>query len=278
MTPLRIRLSRAVPALAMLLALAGAAGCDNPFKPRIGYAPIAVEPPPRPSSPQGLMNLFRWCWENRSIAEYEELFTDDFRFVFPDVVAANNPPILRDEEVAIARRIFVDGSASEPRAKRIEMTFVNQPLIPIADTRPNKPDPWHKLVQTRVRLTVELSDPTPIQIDGDVNFFVVRGDSALIPDELQQRGFTPNPGRWYIERWEDKTGSNVIAVLRSVARARATGRPVMAAELRRVAGLSAGATASPPGLRFRPAAPVRASVIAPPVASTWEELVRRFRE
>ena len=265
MRPLRRATPRVLPALLAALALLVSAGCDNPFKPRIGYAPVAVEPPPRPNSPQGLMNLFRWCWENRSIAEYEELFTDDFRFVFSDVEAVGNPPILRDEEIAIARRIFVDGGASEPRAKRIEMTFVNQPLIPIADTRPNKPDPWHKLVQTRVRLTVELADPQPIQIDGDVNFFVVRGDSALIPDELLQRGFTPNPGRWYIERWEDKTGSgsHVVATLHALALAQ-----VRAGGASRTAG-------SPP----RPVSLTTAPAISAPAPGwTWGELLARFRE
>ena len=48
-------------------------------------------------------------------------------------------------------------------------------LTPIPDPRPNKPDPWHKEIQTRVTLRVDLGDPTPIQIDGDLNFFVVRG-------------------------------------------------------------------------------------------------------
>jgi len=212
-------------ALALALGMLGfaAGGCDNPFKPRIGYAPVAVEPAPRPNSPQGLMKLFRWCWVNRSIAEYEDLFTEDFRFVFSDVDAVDNPPILRDEEIAIARRIFVDGNANEPRAKRIELTFVNEPLIPIADTRRGKTDPWHKLIQTRVTLRVELADEA-IQIDGDLNFYVVRGDSALIPEEMRQRGFGPDPGRWYIERWEDKTGgggtgSSVVRVLRALARA-----------------------------------------------------------
>ena len=36
----------------------------------------------------------------------------------------------------------------------------------------------------------------------------MRGDSALIPQQLKDRGFGPDPNRWYIERWEDKTGGN----------------------------------------------------------------------
>jgi len=203
--------SRLVLAAALLTAALALAGCDNPFKPRIGYVPIAVEPPPRPNSPQNLMQLFRWCWVNQQISEYEDLFTDDFRFVFTDIEAVDNPagttPILRQEEIDIARRIFLDGSASEPRARRIEFTFVSVP-IPIPDTRPNKPDPWHKLIQTRVTLRVELGDPTPITIDGDLNFFVVRGDSAALPADVierlgEQEAHSTN--RWYIERWEDKT-------------------------------------------------------------------------
>lgn len=266
---------RALPALLLTAALLPTAGCDNPFKPRIGYAPVATEPPPRPNSPTGLMNLFRWCWENRSITEYEDLFTEDFRFVFSDIEAVDNPPILRDEEIAIARRIFVDGGASEPRAKRIEMTFVNQPLIPIPDTRPDRPDPWYKLVQTRVRLTVELAEPTPIQIDGDVNFFLVRGDSAQIPLELQPR-LKPDPGRWYIQRWEDKTGggSRVVATLRALALAEARAR---------ARGATAGTRDGRGGLLTSPGLAPHAPV-TPQAASavesgfTWGTLFRLFRE
>jgi len=46
---------------------------------------------------------------------------------------------------------------------------------------------------------------------GFANFFMVRGDSALIPADLAARGFRPDSTRWYIERWEDDTFQEVGA-------------------------------------------------------------------
>jgi hypothetical protein len=118
---------------ALLAALLACAGCvdGNPFKP-LDLTPTAtIPPPPTADTPQNLMELFRWCWVNQQISEYENLFTDDFRFVFTDVEAVDNPPILRQEAIDITRRIIAD-------ARRIDLTFYN-PLIPIPDTRPNKP-------------------------------------------------------------------------------------------------------------------------------------------
>ncbi len=47
-----------------------------------------------------------------------------------------------------------------------------------------------------------------LEVRGPGLFTFVRGDSAAIPEELVQRGFTQDPNRWYIERWEDETRSS----------------------------------------------------------------------
>ena len=190
--------------MAALLLVVAITGCFNPFRPQVVAGIAFSEPAPRPSSPQGALQLLRWCWVNRNIAEYEELFTEDFRFFFADLEAALNPPVFRDDEINIARHLFVDGSAAEPRAKRIDLDF-NSTLIPIADPRPGKTDPWHKEITTKVNLQAYVGDAI-IDVDGDVTFYLVRGDSALIPQTLKDRGFLPDRGRWYIEGWEDKTG------------------------------------------------------------------------
>ena len=189
--------------LAAALLVVLTSGCFNPFRPQVVSGIAFSEPPPLPSSPQGALQLLRWCWVNRNIAEYEELFTEDFRFFFADLEAADNPPVFRDDEIAIARNLFVDGSATEPRAKRIDLDFSSS-LIPIADPRPGKTDPWHKEVTTKVNLKADLGEAI-FDVNGDVTFYLVRGDSALIPQALKDRGFVPDRGRWYIEGWEDKT-------------------------------------------------------------------------
>ena len=247
--------------IAVVLALGliglGATGCFNPFRPRVGTGVAIPEPPPRPTSPAGVLKLLRWCWVNRSIGEYEELFTDDFEFAFTDVEAIDNPPIRRDEEIDIARRLFVDGAANEPRAKRIELEF-GDALTPSPDSRPGKIDPWHKQINTRVVLRAELADGT-WDVAGDVVFYLVRGDSARLPQVLIDRGFKKDSGRWYIERWEDKTsaGSGVVANPPIDTRARAAPRAPVAR-----------AASSP--------APA-ATAADPVIHATWGDLMRLFR-
>ena len=57
--------------------LAGASGCFNPFDPLVSNEREVSQPAPFPSSPSNAVRLFEWCWKNRGIKEYEELFTDD---------------------------------------------------------------------------------------------------------------------------------------------------------------------------------------------------------
>jgi len=190
---------------AALLAALAAAGCFNPFRPLVGQGQAVTEPAPQPSSPAGVLQLLRWCWNNQSIGEYEDIFTANYEFAFADVEAVDNLPILRDEEIDIARRLFVDGTVSQPRAKRIDLEY-SSTLIAIPDRRPGKIDPWHKEITTQIVLRAELQDVT-YDIEGNVTFFVVRGDSAQIPTVLVQRGFKPDAHRWYIERWEDHTNT-----------------------------------------------------------------------
>lgn len=181
-----------------------ATGCFNPFRPQVVAGVAYSEPAPRPTSPQGALQLLRWCWVNRNIAVYEELFTEDFRFFFADLEAADNPPVFRDDEIAIAQHLFVDGSATEPRAKRIDLEFSSS-LIPIPDPRPGRgEEPRFKAVNTSVSLRADLGDAI-FDVTGDVTFYLSRGDTALIPNALKERGFGKDQNRWYIEGWEDKT-------------------------------------------------------------------------
>jgi hypothetical protein len=64
------------------------------------------------------------------------------------------------------------------------------------------------------------TDEESFQVTGDARFFVVRGDSALIPQDMLDRGFRPDKDRWYIERWEDETQGSGGGIANAVTRDR----------------------------------------------------------
>ena len=203
--------SRSVGVLCGALILAAGIcipGCLNPFAPRIAPTLGISEPPPVPNTPQNLLRLFEWCWNHRAISEYRELFSGDFQFVFALRDSAGNPvrdpPLTREQELDIAENLFVRGTATEPPANRIQLVF-DANLIAHSDSRPGKNPIWHKEIGTQVNLSID-TDTENFRITGNARFFVVRGDSAVMPQELLDRGASrTDVNRWYIERWEDET-------------------------------------------------------------------------
>jgi hypothetical protein len=181
-------------------------GCTSPFAPRIAPRLGIPEPPPVPNQPEEVVRLFAWCWNHRAYAEYTEIFTDDFRFQFAQGDSAGNPfrdqPVDREEELQIARHLFV-GGGSEPPANRIVLT-IDPTLNASDDSRNGKDGTYHKEIFTNIDLDVT-TDTQNLRVQGPARFFVVRGDSALIPQELKDKGFGPDPNRWYIEQYNDET-------------------------------------------------------------------------
>jgi hypothetical protein len=182
-------------------------GCFNPWDPREAGLGV-TEPPPVPTTPSLVLQLLEWSYKNRAIAEYREIFSDDYRFVFgtldPYGNAYRSTPWTRDDEVESTTHLFQGGDASQPAATNISIMLdrnfneTNDPRYGPSAAR------WHKLIRTSVTLhiTTEGGDQN---VAGYGNFFLVRGDSAIIPLELRQRGFGPDSNRWYIQRHEDDT-------------------------------------------------------------------------
>ena len=198
---------RRLAGAALLFVLAAiAAGCFNPFDPRISRQGGVSTPPPAPTSPEGVLRLFEWCWNNRAIDQYREIFTDDYRFYFAVNDTAGNifrdRPWLREDEMASTTNLFQGGSVHPP-ASRISLQFA-QNLRAFPDSRPNKAFPWHQQINTTVVLEVT-TDEESYQVTGSALYRLTRGDSAEIPEELRARGFRPDSTRWYIEQWEDQT-------------------------------------------------------------------------
>jgi hypothetical protein len=201
-------LRRAVAVFALPLAALLLAGCFNPFDPLVARGRAGVsDPAPVPSRPELIVRLFEWCWEHRSITDYEEVFSDDFLFAFAATDSAGRAfqgaVLTRNDEIETARHLFVGGGTSPP-ANSISLQL-DQNLFAEQDTRPGKRDTtYHREIVTNVVLRIE-TEGESFQVIGAARFFVVRGDSALIPQDLVDRGFRPDPARWYIERWEDET-------------------------------------------------------------------------
>jgi hypothetical protein len=197
-----LRRLRRVAATAGVL-LATLCGCFNPFNPESRGVGI-TEPPPTPGTPGDLLRLLEWCYENRNAFVYRELFDDQYRFVFgaldPDGNAYRSVPWSRFDEVESTTHLFQGGDAYQPAATSITILLDRNFRI---TEDPYHPGSAHKLIRTSVTLKVVTDQER--EITGFANFFLVRGDSATIPDELRQRGFQPDPNRWYILRHEDDT-------------------------------------------------------------------------
>ena len=210
---------RPLAAVGLLIAGFALSGCFNPFSPRIAPVLGTSKPAPVPSSAPGVLRLFEWCYNQQAIAEYREIFTDDYRFLFSPLDSSGaewrGTPWTREDEVISTTALFVGGSATEPAATSIRLSL-DRNFFVYPDPAYTLWDPvgrWHKHIQTTVTLLIGTDDGSSFEITGSASFYMVRGDSAVIPEELRLRGFGPDSNRWYIRRWEDETAQPDNAAL-----------------------------------------------------------------
>jgi hypothetical protein len=211
-------------ALACLLIGSGGAGCSEKgggFDLARLIQPPTPSPGPAPDSPSAALRLLEWVYNKRSLAEYGELMSADFQWLCGPTDSAGadwrGTTWTREDELRFARHLFSGGSPEQPAASSINLRFdPNFFIFPdpqytyFPEPNPTVPrDPlgrWHKHIRTTVALRIGTEDGASFEIFGYAHFFVVRGDSALIPEELRLRGARPDSTRWYIRRWEDETG------------------------------------------------------------------------
>src|SRR5882762_6802291 len=145
MSPRRIPMRRNILILAALVTAVATAGCFDPFSPQVLTQRVTTVAP-TPTTPQNAVKLFEWCWKNRGVEEYKELFTADYLFASATRDSAGNEQrdvlTRRDDEVETAQNMFV-GSAERPPAAKITLSF-DQNLVPFPDPRPGKNARWHK--------------------------------------------------------------------------------------------------------------------------------------
>jgi len=192
-------------AAAILLALLGVTGCGE------HGSVTAPRPNPRggapaPNSPENAIRLFEWGWDHRDTLAVAEVLAGDFRFFFALGDSAGNvfrgDPVDRETMLRMDYHLFIGGGNAAP-AKSIALQF-DPKLIPQDDGRPGKDPRWHKEILTGVNLSIR-TDDNSWNVQGNARFFVVRGDSALIPQDLVAKGLGPDSTRWYIDRWDDET-------------------------------------------------------------------------
>jgi hypothetical protein len=208
--------------LLLVLAACPPMGCSRdhePLRPRTDTLALS----PVPDSPSNLLRLLEWAYNNRSISEYGRLFTDDYRFAYSALdrygVPYRQTPWTQEDEIISATKLFQGGGATQPAAASITLVLDRNFQVR-DDPRPGKNAEWHKYIRTSVSLKILDANGSQVIVNGFANFFVVRGDSAVIPEELVQKGFAPDSSRWYIERWEDDTATGAVIAGPAAARGR----------------------------------------------------------
>jgi hypothetical protein len=196
------RILRQVGALAWLTL----AGCDESVGPLRPHIPVRVSP--GDASPEQTIRSLEWSWNQKSVPVYRVLFTDDYRFAF-SALDSYGSLWNREDEMVFAQHLFVGGKPTEAPATSIVLDL-GRTLVLQPDPRPGKQNAWHKVVRTSVGLTVLFPDRATI-VTGFATFYLVRGDSALVPAEIFPLGYTADSTRWYIDRWEDDTASSGAA-------------------------------------------------------------------
>jgi PKD repeat protein len=181
-------------------------------------ARVASAQPP-PDSPTNALAFLQWCWQNRDVAHYHEVFADNFQYYFDYQNPAGVPylatPWSRTDELTSAANLFAGGSTQAP-ASNVTFTFTDGPNL-----QPAGPGyPWHQQLVAQWSLDITCTDGTTKHAEGQSRWFVVRGDSAQIPQELQDRGFVPDSMRWYVERWLEEQNTNPIVLAPSQVNAK----------------------------------------------------------
>ena len=126
---MRHRPWRSITALALVASLGlAAAGCFNPFRPQVSGQTFVISPAPVPTTARDLIMLFKWCWENRDIARYKTLFTDDYRFAFAITDSAGNGyRSAFDQELARGLQSDAAGRACDQGAFAVKSAHVGSP-------------------------------------------------------------------------------------------------------------------------------------------------------
>lgn len=196
-----------------ILALAALGGCrSNPAGPSDFVPPEIGSRVVRPgsSSPTDMLRVLEQIHTVRSLDQYRGLFTEDYRFYFSATDSAGNAyrstPWTFEDEAIYAEHLFVGGHPTLLPAGSIQLTLDHDAIaVPDPDHPGDTAGRWYRLIRTLSAMHVEATDGTTYDLSGSQAFHLVRGDSALIGEELRLRGYSQDSTRWYIRRWDEET-------------------------------------------------------------------------
>ena len=208
-----MRPSRLLPLVVLLSSLAGCA-----FHPPEGKK--GDEEIPEATTPAQLMVRFERVYELQSLVKYEPLLTSDFRYTFssasdPNLVTQYGDNWGKDDEVESTKHLFEGYTNTSgvvvPKASRIEMTLSGVQYQPDYE-HSDSAEYYQRVIVSSVDMTIEVPttpDPTTYAISARHEFYVVRGDAAVLDVGQEAR-----VDRWYIRRWDDL--STALAARKSV--------------------------------------------------------------
>lgn len=170
-----------------------------------------------PDPATDVLRRFAATYRARSVDDYVELLTEDYLFRSPS--SAGTPrscsPLDVTSELLFASAFFGAGSGGVPGATLARVIFDGD-AVAVPDPNHLGADPagrWHRAITTGMVLHARFTDHSALDTRSVARFALIRGDSALIPEELRLRGFGPDSTRWWIRRWDDVT----LAVAGAVA-------------------------------------------------------------
>src|SRR5262245_12496565 len=177
--------------VALLLLAVFALGCSDRGTP----LPTATQPiTPEADSPSSALHVLEWSWNHRDVAPYSSLLTDDFAFQCGtrDPAGNRDGSWTREDELISLGNLF-------RKATSLTLTL-DRNFRPVSDPRPGKDSRWHKTIRTTMIVSLLDADQFRIDVTGNALFYLVRGDSALIPQDLLDKGVGPDSTLWFLQR------------------------------------------------------------------------------
>lgn len=207
MTQTRLRFGFSLLACGILLFAAGCGG-SKPTKVVVPKDGLPAGTPINDSE-MHLMTRMEVTFEAQSGAEYAKLLTDDFVFHFseasdPTLVATYGENWSRNDETAAVTHLFegFDALAGQhiPGASSIQMDLYGVQMA-VDTSHVDSMAYYRRIIVSRLVASIEVPgayDPTVYNIDSRQEFYVVRGDAAVLA-----AGQAAQSDRWYIHRWDD---------------------------------------------------------------------------